>query len=88
MNPATGVRTIIGDNPVCAIEPSGDFLDVNQSELVRVHRHTGARTIVSDFHDPDQGPVAEHFACPAVEESGQFVVLAWDEIISAGFEHE
>jgi hypothetical protein len=53
-----------------------------------VHRHTGARTIVSDFHDPDQGPVAEHFACPAVEESGQFVVLAWDEIISAGFEHE
>jgi hypothetical protein len=64
-----------------AIERSGDLLVLCRGSgplgvsdvLVRVNRLTGARAIVSDFTDPNQGPVI-HDADIDLEESGQIVV--------------
>jgi hypothetical protein len=78
VDPATGGRTIIGDFPVAAVEPSGDLLSSSGSRLVRVNRSTGTTTTITDFHDPAQGPVSDTVGHVAIEASGQIIVASFD----------
>jgi DNA-binding beta-propeller fold protein YncE len=70
-----------GDDPVAlALEASGAILVVDPSlggagALFRVDPATGARSIVSDFGDPAQGPTGKAPSGVAVERSGTILVV-------------
>jgi hypothetical protein len=77
----------LGVGPVAvAIEPSGDILvidrnaDINgrsefRGALFRVDPATGERTVVSDFGDPDRGPLGENPSGVAIGRAGNILVI-------------
>jgi hypothetical protein len=78
VGPTTGARTIISDAALSAVEPSGNFLAQTESTIVRIDRLTGAKTTVSDFGDPAQGPVTGLSRGMAVERTGHIIVRGDD----------
>lgn len=87
--PAQGVVADLRCAVGLAAEHSGTILanaggcDYERNLLVRVDPRSGYRTIVSDFDNPDRGPVGEFLAGAGVQRAGDVIVGAYDPTTGA-----
>ncbi|MEM9555406.1 MAG: hypothetical protein AAGC60_14215 [Acidobacteriota bacterium] len=95
VDPATGQRILISDlgdpsqGPV-ALNPRGAVFEaggtilvaaplIDEGKLLRVNPSSGARTLVSDFGDPGQGPTGGVPVGVLVEPGGTIIVSSWTD---------
>ena len=81
IDPVTGVQTAVTTDGLLytavavVIEADGNLAALDYTNgLVRVDSTTGAQTFVSDFRNPDQGPVLTYAIGLVVEPSGDYLV--------------